>query len=105
MDLNDTDDTGSELSGTSDKPFAGLSFCFTGTRDCLDEVIAKGGIIKSGISKGLSYLVQKDALSQSNKTQKAESYGTKVISVDYLKRALAGEVSLAIDICNTTWVR
>lgn len=76
------------------KPFAGLSFCFTGTREGEDEVIALGGITKSGISKGLDYLVQKDATSQSNKTKKAEQYGTQIIGVDYLQKAIAGEVVL-----------
>ena len=77
-----------------EKPFSGLSFCFTGTRAYMEEVELLGGIIKSGISKNLTHLVQKDAMSQSNKTMKAESYGVKIISVDYLKRAIDGEVSL-----------
>jgi len=72
------------------KQIAGSTFCFTGTRDYLDEVIAKGGIIKSGVSKGLDYLVQKDATSSSNKTMKAESYGTKIISIDCLREVLDG---------------
>lgn len=75
-------------------PFAGMSFCFTGTRDGVEDVERLGGTIKSGVSKGLTFLVQKDALSQSNKTKKADEYGTRVISVDYLRRAIAGEVSL-----------
>lgn len=77
-----------------DKPFAGLSFCFTGTRDGLDDVVAKGGIIKSGVSKGLDFLVQKDPTSKSNKTQKAEEYGTQIIGIDYLRKAINGEVTL-----------
>ncbi len=83
---------GETLAG--DKPFAGLSFCFTGTRDGLDEVVAKGGAIKSGVSKGLDYLVQLDALSKSNKTKKAEEYGTTIVSLAFLKQAIAGEVCL-----------
>lgn len=78
----------------SGSPFAGMSFCFTGTRDGVEDVERLGGTIKSGVSKGLTFLVQKDAMSQSNKTKKADEYGTKVISVDYLKRAIAGEISL-----------
>lgn len=69
----------------------GTSWCWTGTRECIDEVAAAGGEIKSGISKGLTYLVQKDATSQSNKTIKAESYGVKIVSIDVLKAILAGE--------------
>lgn len=84
-------DQPSEVSG---KPFAGLSFCFTGTRDGVEDVERLGGTIKSGVSKGLTYLVQKDALSVSNKTKKADEYGVKIISIDYLKKAVAGEAKL-----------
>ena len=73
---------------------AGKSFCFTGTRDLVEEVQAAGGIIKSGVSKGLHYLVQKDPTSTSGKTMKAESYGTKIIGVDYLREVLAGNAAL-----------
>lgn len=72
--------------------FAGRSFCWTGTRELVDEVVAAGGVSKSGISRGLDFLVQKDALSQSVKTQKAEALGTKIISIDYLRRMLNGTV-------------
>ncbi len=85
---------GDSQDNVNDKPFAGLSFCFTGTREGVDEVESLGGIIKSGISRNLTFLVQKDALSTSKKTQLADSYGTKVISIDYLRKAIAGEVSL-----------
>lgn len=74
--------------------WSGISFCFTGTRECIDEVQARGATVKSGVSKGLTYLVQKSAESVSNKTQKAIEYGTKIISVDYLKKVLAGEAEL-----------
>jgi DNA ligase (NAD+) len=76
------------------KTINGSTFCFTGTRDFLDEVVARGGIIKSGVSKGLNYLVQKDATSSSNKTKKAEEYGTKILSIDCLRRILDGEQEL-----------
>lgn len=72
------------------KQIAGSSFCFTGTRDYLDEVAARGGIIKSGVSKGLDYLVQKDATSSSGKTMKAEALGTKIISLECLREVLDG---------------
>lgn len=78
----------------SDLPFAGLSFCLTGTRECSSDIERLGGSLKSGVSKGLTYLVQKDPLSKSTKTIKAEQYGVKIISIDHLKRAVAGEVSL-----------
>lgn len=76
------------------KPFSGLSFCLTGTRAFQDEIEELGGTLKSGVSKGLDYLVQKDPMSASNKTKKADEYGVKIISLDYLKRAIDGEVSL-----------
>ena len=76
------------------KTIAGSTFCWTGCRDHIDEVKALGGIEKSGVSKGLVYLVQKDATSSSNKTMKAEALGTKIISVETLRAVLAGEREL-----------
>lgn len=78
-------------------PFSGLSFCLTGTRKHQDDIVRLGGEIKSGVSKKLDFLVQADPLSVSNKTKKAEEYGVRVISIDYLKRAIDGEVSLTQD--------
>jgi NAD-dependent DNA ligase len=60
----------------------------------VDDIERLGGTVKSGVSKGLNYLVQKDPLSESNKTKKADEYGTKIISIDYLEKAVKGEVSL-----------
>lgn len=77
-------------SSDTDNQIAGKSFCFTGTRKYLPEVEAMGGIIKSGVSKGLDYLVQLDPLSMSSKSKKAEEYGTKIISVDFLGKMLEG---------------
>ena len=74
--------------------FSSLSFCFTGTRQCLQEVQDAGGEIKSGVSKKLHYLVQKDPLSKSSKTRKAEECGVKVISVDFLSDVLEGKAQL-----------
>ena len=76
------------------KPFAGYSFCFTGTRAYIDDVVRLGGEIKSGVSKGLTFLVQKDPMSRSNKTQKAEAVGTTIIGIEYLKQAIDGVVVL-----------
>lgn len=78
----------------SGDPIAGRTFCFTGTRAHLDEVEARGGIIKSGVSKALDFLVQKDPTSHSNKTQKAESYGVKIIGIATLELILKGERDL-----------
>jgi DNA ligase (NAD+) len=89
--------TASVVIPDSNLPFAAFSFCLTGTRECIDDIERLGGSIKSGVSKGLTFLVQKDALSASNKTKKAEELGTIVISLDHLKRAIAGEVTLTCE--------
>jgi len=62
----------------------GRSFCFTGEisikrPDAVKLVESMGGEVKSSVSKGLSYLVQASATSNSTKSQKAKSYGTEVI--------------------------
>lgn len=81
-------------STVSIKTFNGLKFCLTGTRMYIKEIESLGGIIKSGVSKDLDFLVQADPLSVSSKTKKAEEYGVRVISVDYLKQAIDGKVTL-----------
>ena len=55
----------------------------TGFRDpALDEALEKaGGTMKSGVSKGLDYLVAADPTSNSGKAKKARDYGTKVIGI------------------------
>lgn len=64
----------------------GKSFCFTGklenmTRaEAQDMVANKGGVSKSGVSKGLDYLVNNDNESQSKKNIKAKELGTKIIT-------------------------
>jgi DNA ligase (NAD+) len=83
---------------TSKKPFDGMSFCLTGTRAYIKEIEALGGNIKSGVSKDLTFLVQADPMSMSSKTQKAESYGIPIISVEYLEKAIKGEVKLDVDV-------
>jgi len=76
------------------KPLSGLTACWTGTRLYVKEFEALGGVVKSGISKVLDLLVQKDATSTSRKTEKAESYGIKIIGVDYMKKIINGEVDV-----------
>lgn len=66
----------------------GLSFCFTGKAEAIDggrkacEKLVKdnGGIVASGVSKTLSYLVTDDDDSTSNKSVKAEKLGIKKIT-------------------------
>lgn len=61
----------------------GISVCFTGVRDAAleAEILAQGGEIKSGVSKGLTILVCKDPSSSSSKSQKARELGTEVVSL------------------------
>jgi DNA ligase (NAD+) len=70
---------------------AGKSFCFTGFRssELEDAIVKAGGTMKSGVSKGLHYLVSSDPTSNTGKMQKARSLGTLVISEDEA-RTLAG---------------
>jgi len=79
---------------STDLLFYGMTFCLTGTRECQDEIVALGGTLKSGVSKTLGFLVQKDPMSQSNKTQKADKYGVKVIGIEFLKQVIAGQAQL-----------
>ena len=72
----------------------GKSFCFTGKAEAIDggrkacEKLVKdnGGIVASGVSKTLSYLVTDDLDSTSAKTTKAKNLGIPMISsFDFLK--------------------
>jgi DNA ligase (NAD+) len=76
----------------SNSIFVGKRFCFTGTREHIRQVEAAGGVIKSGVSKDLDYLVQKDASSESSKSTKARSLGITVISIDQVKQALENNI-------------
>jgi NAD-dependent DNA ligase len=61
---------------------ANMSFCFTGIRPTdteRDQMEKLGAIEKSSVSKGLTYLVQKSKDSTSTKTEKALTYGTKIL--------------------------
>lgn len=87
-------ENGAENTSNGKLSLAGLSFCLTGTRECSKEIEALGGELKSGVSKTLNYLVQKDPTSRSSKTIKAEQYGVRIISIDYLKDVLAGKATL-----------
>ena len=66
----------------------GKSFCFTGKAEAIDggrkacEKLVKdnGGIVASGVSKTLSYLVTDDTESGSSKNVKAKQLGIPVIS-------------------------
>jgi len=64
----------------------GASFCFTGklenmTRnEAAEKVLAKGGLVKAGVSAGLDFLVTNTPDSGSSKNKKAESLGTEIIT-------------------------
>ena len=84
--------------GDDNRLFAGLTFCFTGTRAYTEETMELGGELTSNVAKSKprpDFLVQKDPLSTSNKTKNAELNGhTRIIALEYLKRVIDGEVSL-----------
>jgi DNA ligase (NAD+) len=71
--------------------FASMSFVFTGTmehdrKELQAMAIENGGVCPSSVSKTTTHLVVADPSSGSSKIQKAEKYGTKVISEqDFLR--------------------
>ncbi|MEE2901259.1 MAG: NAD-dependent DNA ligase LigA [Myxococcota bacterium] len=74
---------------------SGLSFCFSGShskpRKQLQALVEdNGGEIRSGVSKGLSYLVLADPSSTSSKATKARKLGTEVIGEDSFMALIEG---------------
>jgi len=69
-------------------PLKGKTFCVTGFRDSAlsDAIEAAGGTMKSGVSKGLDYLIVQDVNSTSGKAKKAKTYGTAIIGIDDAKK-------------------
>ena len=68
-------------------PLAGKSFCMTGAlpsgkkrNQVSAEIESAGGEVKSGVSKGLDYLIIADPSSTSSKAEKARKMGTELIS-------------------------
>ena len=82
--------------GQGDLPLAGKSFCFTGEltslkrKDAEAMVQAKGGIIKTAVTKDLSYLVTNTPDSGSSKNKKARELNIAVITEDAFLQLLAG---------------
>lgn len=69
-------------------PLAGRVVCFTGCRPTAEEqalFLSLGGIVKDGVSKGLSHLVLKDTNSGSNKAEKAKSLGMALVNYEEFK--------------------
>ena len=67
------------------KKFENMSFCFTGAmqyarKDLEKMVTDNGGTALSAVSGRLTYLVQQDPTSTSNKSKKARDLGVKIIS-------------------------
>jgi DNA ligase (NAD+) len=65
-------------------PLEGLSFCFSGAharprKELAALVENHGGTVRSGVAKGLSYLVLADPGSTSAKAEKARRYGTEIV--------------------------
>jgi DNA ligase (NAD+) len=72
---------------------AGMLFCITGAlskprKDVERRIESSGGEVKSGVGKGLTYLVQADPSSTSSKSEKAKKYGTKVIGEEELENMM-----------------
>ena len=74
------------------KELDGQSFCFTGSlkttsrSDASKVVTSLGGIVKSGVSNGLTYLVTNTPDSGSAKNKKAQKLGTQLITeLEFIK--------------------
>jgi DNA ligase (NAD+) len=68
---------------------SGKSFCLTGAfsvkkSELHAKIEAAGGEVKTGVSKGLTYLVQSDPNSASAKSNKAKALGIEILSEDDL---------------------
>ena len=71
---------------TSGGKLTGITVCMTGFRDptMVEAIENAGGVIKSGVTRGLTYLVSKDPESTSGKAKKARAQGTEVISPEIM---------------------
>jgi len=76
-------------------PLRGLSFCFSGAhsrprKELVRIVESQGGTVRSGVTKGLDYLVLADASSTSSKAQKARDLGTEIVDEPGFEAVVAG---------------
>jgi len=82
------------LESSGQGKLAGQSFCFTGElvtmnrNDAQQLVKTNGGMIKSSVTKDLTYLVTNDTTSGSSKNQKAAKLGISVISEEEFLKLL-----------------
>ncbi|HUU89196.1 MAG TPA: BRCT domain-containing protein [Candidatus Glassbacteria bacterium] len=93
---------GVEIMKKQDGELTGKSFCFTGAlnikRSHAKKVVESlGGEFKSSVSKGLTYLVQADPASQTTKSKKALTLGTKVIGEEEFLNVVGFTVDSIID--------
>jgi DNA ligase (NAD+) len=83
------------IAGVSGLPLRGKSFCFTGEfksvkrSDAEQMVKARGGSVKSSVTKDLTYLVTNDASSGSAKNTRAAELSIPIISEDEFLKLLA----------------
>lgn len=80
----------------SSGPLSGKSFCITGAtskpRKAVEkQIMGAGGVVKSSVGAGLTYLVTNDQDTTSSKMKSAKKHGTTVISEEGLYR-LMGDV-------------
>ena len=73
-----------EITSPTRGKLTGISVCLTGFRDkeLSDRIESLGGVIKSSVGRGLTYLVQKNKDSTSAKAVAASNLGIEVISVE-----------------------
>ena len=76
-----------------DGKFTGMSFAITGSlsmkRAEVEKMIAEqGGVVKSSVGKGLTYLIISDPNSSSSKAVSARKLGVKLISEDMLLKMM-----------------
>jgi len=103
--IDDLLDAGVTIKQRVKGKLTGKSFCFTGEisikRPHAQEFVRSlGGEIKTGVSKGLTYLVQASKNSRSNKTKKAEKYGTEILGEDEFFDLIEFSPSKLMDLLN-----
>lgn len=87
-----------ELQKPSGGPFVGKSFCITGStskpRKAIEKMIMEyGGVAKSSVGTGLSFLVTNDPGTTSSKMQNAKKHGVNIISETDLYHMIASATS------------
>ncbi len=74
-----------EIKVSNSGPLSGKSFCITGATSKPRKAVEKsimdaGGVVKSSVGAGLTYLVTNETDTTSKKMQNAKKYGTEVIT-------------------------